>query len=542
VRLESPTTKDACGVVANTAEADVSIDLEVETGVVEITVQCAALSVVKVADDATVDAGDDIGYTIAVTNGGAGVARDVVLTDVLPADDGLAWEIDGGTGATECAIEDGVLTCSFGDLRSGAEVTVHLSSPTTAETCGTVRNSVAVTSSNDGDPEAGPVDIVVNCPNIAIEKTADAEVVAAADQVGFTITVTNAGPGIARDVVVTDTLPTNAGLGWSIDGGSGAERCEIVEGVLTCTFGDMGAGATATVHISSDTDATTCGLIDNTAVVTIANGDGDQDDAQVSVECPELGIDIQKDGPDLAHVGDTVTYTFEVTSTTDEPLYDVVVGDANCDAGAPAYVAGDDEDFVLEPGEVWTYTCDHVVTDEDADPLPNTATVTGTSDDGRDVSDQDDHLIDLIHPDIRIVKSVTPDGGEPGDIVTYRYEVTNTGDTTLYDVRVDDDVIGHIGDIEVLEPGETVTLTKDWELPSEGIDVINIGTATGTDVLGEEVSDDDDAFVTVVLPATPPPTAFTGGDTWRLGTLAGMLLLVGLTAVGLGRRRRPRTV
>jgi hypothetical protein len=168
--------------------------------------------------------------------------------------------------------------------------------------------------------------------------------------------------------------------------------------------------------------------------------------------------------------------------------------------------------------------------------------VTGTSDDARDVSDQDDHLIDLIHPDIRIVKSVTPDGGEPGDIVTYRYEVTNTGDTTLYDVRVDDDVIGRIGDIDALEPGETVTLTKDWELPSEGIDVINIGTATGTDVLGEEVSDDDDAFVTVVLPATPPPTAFTGGDTWRLGTLAGMLLLVGLTAVGLGRRRRPRTV
>jgi uncharacterized repeat protein (TIGR01451 family) len=500
------------------------------------------LAIVKTADLATVSAGDDIGYTIAVTNGGAGVARDVVLTDVLPADDGLAWEIDGGTGATECAIEDGVLTCSFGDLRSGAEVTVHLSSPTTAETCGTVRNSVAVTSSNDGDPEAGPVDIVVNCPNIAIEKTADAEVVAAADQVGFTITVTNAGPGIARDVVVTDTLPTNAGLGWSIDGGSGAERCEIVEGVLTCTFGDMGAGATATVHISSDTDATTCGLIDNTAVVTIANGDGDQDDAQVSVECPELGIDIQKDGPDLAHVGDTVTYTFEVTSTTDEPLYDVVVGDANCDAGAPAYVAGDDEDFVLEPGEVWTYTCDHVVTDEDADPLPNTATVTGTSDDARDVSDQDDHLIDLIHPDIRIVKSVTPDGGQPGDIVTYRYEVTNTGDTTLYDLQVDDDVIGRIGDIDALEPGETVTLTKDWELPSEGIDVINIGTATGTDVLGEEVSDDDDAFVTVVLPATPPPTAFTGGDTWRLGTLAGMLLLVGLTAVGLGRRRRPRTV
>ncbi len=300
----------------------------------------------------------------------------------------------------------------------------------------------------------------------------------------------------------------------------------------------MPAEAIFTIHISSDTDATTCGLIDNTAVVTIGNGDGDEDDAQISVECPELGIDIEKDGPELAHVGDTITYTFDVVLTTDEPLFDVVVTDPNCDAGAPAYVTGDDDDFVLEPGEAWSYTCDHLVTEEDADPLPNTATVSGTADDGRTATDDDDHLVDLIHPAIRIRKAVTPDGGVPGDVVTYRFKVTNTGDTTLYDVSVDDDVIGHIGDIEVLEPGQSVTLTRDWELPSEGAEVVNVGTATGTDVLGEEVSDDDDAFVTVVEAAGPPPTAFTGSDTFRIGIVAGLLLLLGLAAIGVGRRRR----
>ena len=102
--------------------------------------------------------------------------------------------------------------------------------------------------------------------------------------------------------------------------------------------------------------------------------------------------------------------------------------------------------------------------------------------------------------------------GEPGDIVTYTYEVKNTGDTTLYDVSVDDDVIGHIGDIEQLEPGEVVVLTKDWELPSEDVSVVNVGTATGTDVLGEDVSDTDDANVTIVIREgrrRPPPSRAT---------------------------------
>ena len=76
-------------------------------------------------------------------------------------------------------------------------------------------------------------------------------------------------------------------------------------------------------------------------------------------------------------MGDTITYTFDVSLTTPEPLFDVTVTDPNCNEGAPVYVSGDDGDNVLEPEETWTYTCTHEVTDEDPDPLPNTATVEG---------------------------------------------------------------------------------------------------------------------------------------------------------------------
>jgi uncharacterized repeat protein (TIGR01451 family)/MYXO-CTERM domain-containing protein len=546
VHIYSPTTAATCGTVENGASAASLNNGSPSTGPVVITVNCPALAITKTADAGTVNAGEDIGYTITVTNNGDGVAFDVEMTDILPTDPGLDWSFDSVTGGWDCGIVGGTLTCGGNgfDLDDGDSASVHISSPTTTDTCGTVANSASVDASNNTVVTAGPVYITVDCPGIQVEKEADDDTVDAGEPIGFNITVWNNGPGVAKDVVLTDDLPGD--VDWQIDGGSGAQFCEISGGTLTCEFGDMspgeGQGASYTVHVSADTDYTDCATLDNTAVVTISNGPGDDDDASVTVNCPPIGIDIEKGGPDLAHVGDTITYDFTVQLTTDETLYDVTVTDPNCNEGAPVYVSGDDGDSALEPGEVWSYTCTHVVTDSDPDPLPNTATVTGKSDDGRETTDQDDHEVDLIHPDIRIVKTVSPDSGNPGDVVTYTYVVTNTGDTTLYDVTVDDDVIGHIGDIDELAPGESVTLTKDWTLPEDEVLVTNVATATGTDVLGKEVEDDDDAFVTIVEVENPPippkPTAFTGSEALKLGTFAGLLGLIGLAALAAARRRR----
>jgi hypothetical protein len=73
--------------------------------------------------------------------------------------------------------------------------------------------------------------------------------------------------------------------------------------------------------------------------------------------------------------------------------------------------------------------------------------------------------------------------------------------------------------------------------------VTNVGTATGTDVLGKTVKDHDDASVTIVeaahnQPKPPPPTAFTGSDAARLGLITLFLLGLGAMALMIGRRRR----
>ena len=124
----------------------------------------------------------------------------------------------------------------------------------------------ATADSSNGDPVSDTGTVVVQCPDISVEKTADAASVSAGDPIGFTITVTNAGPGAATGVTVTDTLPTNPGVNWSIGAGS-APGCAITLGVLSCDFGTLAAEATRTVHISSPTTAQSCATINNTATV-----------------------------------------------------------------------------------------------------------------------------------------------------------------------------------------------------------------------------------------------------------------------------------
>ena len=175
-----------------------------------VVVQCPDISVQKTADAASVSAGDPIGFTITVTNAGPGAATDVTVTDTLPTRAGLCWSISAGS---DPGLHDhgGRALVHFGTLAAEATRTVHISSPTTAQSCATINNTATADASND-DPVSDAGTVVVQCPNISVDKTPDAASVSAGETIGFTITVTNAGPGVARRVTLTDTLPAHSDL------------------------------------------------------------------------------------------------------------------------------------------------------------------------------------------------------------------------------------------------------------------------------------------------------------------------------------------
>ncbi|GAB2882875.1 DUF11 domain-containing protein [Nocardioides pacificus] len=86
---------------------------------------------------------------------------------------------------------------------------------------------------------------------VSVDKSVDKTTAAPGDVVTFTLTVRNAGPGRARDVVATDTLPPGTTYRSAV---SAAGPCESSGQSITCRLGDLAAGAAATVTIKVTVD------------------------------------------------------------------------------------------------------------------------------------------------------------------------------------------------------------------------------------------------------------------------------------------------
>ena len=277
-----------CGVYDNTATFSTTNDGSGNASASEAC-QASDLHLTKTPDhQAPVNAGDAIGFTITLHNNGPGTATGAAINDPLP----------GGTVGTvtwsespdnpDCSISGAagsqVLTCGPKTLASGEEISVHVTATTSFANCGVYDNTATFSTTNDGSGNASASEACQKA-SIHITKIADASPVNAGTNIGFTMTVSNSGPGTAQGVVLTDTLPTNAGLNWTVDGGTAAATCSISGGVLTCNIGDLGPNASATVHISSPTTTATCGTVNNTGQVTTTNDGSDSASASITVNC-----------------------------------------------------------------------------------------------------------------------------------------------------------------------------------------------------------------------------------------------------------------
>lgn len=168
--------------------------------------------------------------------------------------------------------------------------------------------------------------------------------------------------------------------------------CAIAGGTSGCDIGPVVTGDYRVAETVLPSNSMSAGDVD----VTVHEGNaGSAVHVDfVNVLAP-INISLDKSVPDTAKLGDTITYTFAVT-TTGPRLHGIAVDDNTgiCNS-APVFDPNSDTNGngFLEVGETWTYTCPHVLTDADPDPLVNTATVAGTDDYGRGVSAQDSATI-----------------------------------------------------------------------------------------------------------------------------------------------------
>ncbi|MCA9246453.1 MAG: VCBS repeat-containing protein [Planctomycetales bacterium] len=338
------------------------------------------------------------------------------------------------------------------------------------------------------------------------------------DTATFTYVVTNTGEVPLQGILIFDDagtpgntlddfVPTYTGGDTNNDGFLDIDETWTYEATHTVTAGQYGN----TGYVQGNTDTGT--------FVT------DTDPSHHYGVEPVLGIDIEKatngqdadnpTGPMIA-VGDTATFTYEVTNTGNVPFVTIIVLD---DAGtpgnsmddfSPTYTGGDtNNNGELDPGETWMFEATHVVTPGQ---YANVGAVRGSTDQGQFVLDTDPshHFGVLSSIDVEKatngMDSDTPTGEflEVGSTATFTYVVTNTGNAPLSNVVLVDDNGTPGNAMDDFNPtytgGDTnndgiLDLDETWTYEASKTVTVgqhqNIGKVTAEGAMGEMVMDSD---------------------------------------------------
>jgi uncharacterized repeat protein (TIGR01451 family) len=211
-------------------------------------------SVVKTARTNPITAGQDADYTLQASNAGPSVARQVVISDRVPA--GMTYvsaSVPGGRCGLQTDADGGhVVSCIIDELDPGATVEAQVTFTVDKTYSGELCNTALVGSGSldpDGDnnvsracttPQPAPQ------ADVAITLTADGPAVSPGSRATLTAVVTNNGPDTAPGVTATFTIPDTftdySGVVVDHSGAVAPEvNCRI--GSLICTLGTMPPGA-----------------------------------------------------------------------------------------------------------------------------------------------------------------------------------------------------------------------------------------------------------------------------------------------------------
>ena len=323
VHVSAATSFADCTVYDNTATASAE-NAPDATGSDSIQCNKPSLSVTKKADNATVDAGDPLGFKITVSNGGPGTAKGVTLADPLPAGTtATGWSIDSNSGSANCVINGAVgsqeLDCSAVDLASGASYVLHISAATSFAAC-TVYDNTATAHSTNAPDASGEDTVTCEKPSLSVVKKADAASVDAGDPLGFSVTVSNGGPGTAKGVTLDDPLPAGTtAAGWKLDSNSGSANCAVAGAVgsqkLDCSAVDLGSGESYVLHVSAATSFADCTVYDNMATASASNAPDASGEDRITCSPAQVSIAKTADHSAPVNAGDQVGFTVEVKNT-----------------------------------------------------------------------------------------------------------------------------------------------------------------------------------------------------------------------------------
>lgn len=566
-------------IVENTASVSTSAidptsDNDESTDSIGITAS-ADVSVVKsfIGDDLIAGASTAT-WEIVVSNNGPSDAADVVVSDELP-DTASAVSITSTAGL--CDLD--AMSCELGVLADGATEIVTVTAQVASDHVATLGNTATVVSDTpDPDPDndiSSTSTPVATSADLVVDKVLDAPITAGTTA-SWTITVTNRGPSIARDVVVDDT-PSISATAVQIEADQGS--CDL-DG--TCDLGDLAVGQTVSIAYAADIDPDATEPVGNTATASSTTDDPSVEDNTASVTSPvatsaDLAVDKVVNGPVVP--GAEASWTITVVNNGPSTARNVIVEDVAPDgvsfsslatAAGTCTLGGVCELGELGVGEQATIAVTAPIDVALTGMVTNTATVSGTTPDP--LADNDVASVSTpasMQSELTVTKEADETTTQVGTDVTWSITVTNEGPSVASDVIVteqipdgltllsatpevgtwDDDLrLWSVGELAV---GETVALQVVTDTDVTGV-LTNVATASSSTPVGglgaavltaTAVEAEATVEVSSVPNNTPLPLPFTGSDPIVTVLIAAMLMLLGagmlrLRTVGASGRRR----
>ena len=435
--------------------------------------------------------------------------------------------------------------------------------------------NVAVVHSNPVDPDTKkPVtnvdvsdqdDHTIALIRWSATKTADKDVVVPGTTVTYTITVKNDGGSDLKNIEVSD--PT---IGFPKDGKP------VVIPVLK-------AGESKVFNVTYVIPESFKGnTFKNTALVCIP---GVNEEATTNTTTPKPKDDCQEPTATVkvARIDITKTADKETALPGDKVIYTFVVENTGAVAIDPTMIMDDilgqiGDPKVIEPGKSETFTKEYTVPADakDQSEIVNTvivcAPVPGTNQPEVSVPEncttqcpedslvtlcaEDDHTLLVVIPSIKIDKIADKTTANVGDTVTYTFTVTNTSKVEVTNISVTDNVLGDLGKIDKLGPGESAKKSITYIVPTTAATagtIRNVATACFAAPVFKDncASDDHTLTVTQVLgtsvtrpadTAVQQTLAFTGAQSGWLALVGGLLIGLGTALFFITRRRRNEAI
>jgi uncharacterized repeat protein (TIGR01451 family) len=277
--------------------------------------------------------------------------------------------------------------------------------------------------------------------------------------------------------------------------------------------------------LGGQTGGTTC---------TPVAGDEPSNPLTVTIPVPvEPALSLEKTSPtaNFAAEGDEIEYEFEVTNSGGVDLDGpITINDPLVTADCPATAT-------LVVGDSVTCTATYVVDAGDvaAESVVNTATAAASFESDPIESEESTVTVDIATPAISLTKTADQDVfGSAGEELTFTLDVENTGNATLTDVVVTDDLTDDVvcdAGLDEMAPGDIVSCVATYEVTADDVTAGTITNTATADAATQSVSDESSATVNIGTPGI----TFTKNATTISFTSVGDVVDYTLTAVNTGQ-------